>query len=54
VAFQQPSTEVWEMLAATAEQCQKKFNDALLLMKRKAKEEANNTAEEALALLKAR
>jgi hypothetical protein len=42
------------MLAATAEQCPKKFNDAHLLMQRKARKEANNTAEEVLALLKAR
>ena len=52
--FQRPSTEVWRMLAATAERFQQMFNDAYKKMQNKAKEDAEDAAAEALALLKTR
>ena len=54
LAFQRPYTEVWETLADKAEQCQDKFNLAYQKIQNKAKDEAEEAAAEALALLKTR
>ncbi|KIM83241.1 hypothetical protein PILCRDRAFT_7198 [Piloderma croceum F 1598] len=51
-SLQRPSTDVWETLAAAAEHCQERFNDAFQLMQNKEKKAADEMAEEALALLR--
>jgi hypothetical protein len=53
-SLQRPSTDVWETLAAGAEHCQERFNDAFQLIQNKEKKAADEIAEEALALLRTR